>query len=160
MKNKEDEREKVRALLSVLPPEKRYLMLFLHRVQQESGWVTEEAQRMAAEYFAVPASEIYGLVTFYSAFRTEPGSKNEITVCQGTACHLRGSSRLVEELTGLLGMKPGQEKLEKGVSLKTVNCLGCCALAPVVVVNGKYFGRVRADQLAEIAGKLNTGNDE
>ncbi len=146
--------ERVEAILASLPAERRHLVLFLHRVQQEFGCVPGEALRMAADYFAVSPAEVYGLVTFYSAFRLKPGCRHEITVCQGTACHVRGAQELAEEFSRLLGVRPGQENPEKGVSLRTVNCLGCCALAPVVVVDGEYQGRVHKEKVREILEKL------
>lgn len=146
--------EKVETILASLPAERRHLVLFLHRVQQEFGYVPGEALMMAADYFAVSPAEVYGLVTFYSAFRLKPGCRHEITVCQGTACHVRGAPELAEEFSSLLGVKPGQEDPDKGLAIRTVNCLGCCALAPVVVVDGEYQGRVQKERIPEILEKL------
>lgn len=154
MKSRNNLTEKVETILASLPAERRHLVLFLHRVQQEFGYVPGEALRMAADYFAVSPAEVYGLVTFYSAFRLKPGCRHEVTVCQGTACHVRGAQELAEEFSRLLGVRPGQEDPEKGVSLRTVNCLGCCALAPVVVVDGEYQGRVQKEKVLEILEKL------
>lgn len=146
--------ERVKAILVSLPAERRHLILFLHRVQQEFGYVPGEALKMAADYFAVSPAEVYGLVTFYSAFRLKPGCRHELTVCQGTACHVRGARELAAEFSRLLGVKPDEEDPEKEVAIRTVNCLGCCALAPVVVVDGEYQGRVEPHKVAEIANKL------
>lgn len=154
MKNKKDEREKIGAILIALPPDRRHLVIFLHHVQQHFGYVPEEALQMAAEHFSVAPAEIYSLVTFYSAFRTTPGSELQVTVCQGTACHVRGARQLTEELDRLLRVGPEGEQPATRVSLKTVNCLGCCALAPVMVVNGRYIGRVKSDQVPEIVKEI------
>lgn len=154
MKSRNNLTEKVETILASLPAERRHLVLFLHRVQQEFGYVPGEALRLAADYFAVSPAEVYGLVTFYSAFRLKPGCRHEVTVCQGTACHVRGAQELAEEFWRLLGVRPGQEDMESGVAIRTVNCLGCCALAPVVVVDGEYQGRVRKEMIPEILEKL------
>ncbi|MCX8160128.1 MAG: NAD(P)H-dependent oxidoreductase subunit E [Candidatus Saccharicenans sp.] len=146
--------EKLETILASLPAERRYLILFLHLVQQELDYLPEEALRAAADYFAVPPAEVYGLVTFYSAFRLKPGCRHEVTVCQGTACHVRGAGELAAEFSRLLGVRPGDKNPEKGVALRTVNCLGCCALAPVVVVDGEYQGRVQVSKVPEIVKKL------
>jgi len=157
MESRDNLIEKVEIILASLPAERRHLVLFLHRVQEEFGYVPEEALNRAADYFAVSPAEIYGLVTFYAAFRLKPGCRHRVTVCQGTACHVRGAPELVAEFSRLLGVVPGQEDPEKDVALTSVNCLGCCALAPVVVIDGEYQGKVRPDRVPEIVKKL-TGN--
>lgn len=154
MNDKESTTARIETILTSLPAERRHLVLFLHRVQKEFGYVPGEALRAAADYFAVPPAEVYGLATFYSAFRLKPGCRHELTVCLGTACHVRGADDLVERFSRLLGVKPGEEDPEKSVALRTVNCLGCCALAPVVVVDGQYRGRVEPDRVEEIVEKL------
>ncbi|MDI6848629.1 MAG: NAD(P)H-dependent oxidoreductase subunit E [Candidatus Saccharicenans sp.] len=146
--------EKLETILATLPEERRHLILFLHRVQQEIGYVPEEALSRAADYFAVSPAEVYGLVTFYSAFRLKPGCRHQVTVCQGTACHVRGAPELTAEFSRLLGVRPDQDDPERDVALRTVNCLGCCALAPVVVVDGEYQGQVQTDRVPEIVKKL------
>lgn len=154
MKSRDNLTERLEKILASVPAERRHIILFLHRVQQEFGYLPEAALRRAAEYFAVSPAEVYGLVTFYSAFRLRPGCRHELTICQGTACHVRGARELTAEFSRLLGLRPGQEDPEKGIAVRAVNCLGCCALAPVVVVDGEYQGRVQPDRVPEIVKKL------
>jgi len=146
--------EKVEAILASLTAERRNLVLFLHRIQEAFGYVPEEALLRAADYFAVSPAEIYGLVTFYAAFRLKPGCRHQVTVCQGTACHVRGAAELTAGVFPASGDQSGPGRPGESVALRIVNCLGCCALAPVVVVDGEYQGRVQPDKLSEIVKKL------
>jgi NADH-quinone oxidoreductase subunit E len=139
MNRQESQAEK---LLKTFPAEKSHLIHFLHLVQQELGFIPEEIVPLAAWHFSISPSEMFGVVTFYSAFKLKPGSRHEIVVCEGTACHVRGAEAIVNEFSRLLGIKPGEENAEKNISLKSVNCLGCCAIGPVVVVDGQYQAKV------------------
>jgi NADH-quinone oxidoreductase subunit E len=151
MNSLEDKAEK---LLQTLPSQRQHLILFLHLVQQELGFIPEEVLPLAARHFSVSPSEIFGVVTFYSAFRLKPGCQHEIVVCQGTACHVRGAEAIMDEFSRLLGVKPSEENLQKGIWLKSVNCLGCCAIGPVVVVDGQYQAKVNIKDVEKIAEKL------
>jgi len=137
-----DQVSQAEKLLKTFPAEKSHLIHFLHLVQQELGFIPEGILPRAARHFSVSPSEIFGVVTFYSAFKLAPGCAHEITVCKGTACHVRGAEAIISEFSRLLGIKPGEENTEKSVSLKSVNCLGCCAIGPVAVVDGEYQAKV------------------
>lgn len=154
MKNEKSLKDRLESLLTSLPPGRSHLILFLHRVQQEFGYLPEEALARAAEYFAVSPAEVYGVATFYSAFKMKPGCRHELVVCHGTACHVRGAEAISAELSRLLGVEPGREEPGKDVTISQVNCLGCCALAPVVVVDGEYHGRVTRNNLEKIVERL------
>ncbi|HAR36975.1 MAG TPA: hypothetical protein DCR87_08805 [Acidobacteria bacterium] len=154
MKNEKNLNDRLESLLASLPAGRGYLILFLHRVQQEFGYLPEEALARAAEYFAISPAEVYGVATFYSAFQMKPGCRHELVVCHGTACHVRGAEAVSAELSRLLGVEPGKEEPGKEVAIHQVNCLGCCALAPVVVVDGEYHGRVTRNSLEKIVEKL------
>ncbi|MGB9893126.1 MAG: NAD(P)H-dependent oxidoreductase subunit E [Candidatus Saccharicenans sp.] len=153
MKSPDNLKEKIDRLLASLPAERRHIILFLHRVQQELGYIPEEALLQGAEHFSVPPAEIYGLATFYSAFKLKPGYQHEVVVCQGTACHVRGAEAIKAELLRLLDIKPG-ENHKSSIALRTVNCLGCCAIAPVVVVDGQYQAKVNLKDIKKIIEKL------
>jgi len=144
----------IRESLRALPPERRYLIQFLHQVQTELGYVPEEALKEAASYYSLNPSEIFGLLTFYSAFSLEPHCRHEIVVCQGTACHVRGSSSIQAEFSRLLGIRAGEDNYEKDISLKSVNCLGCCAIGPVVVVDGEIKAKVDLKQVEKIVRQI------
>lgn len=147
-------KDRLDSLLASLPAGSSHLILFLHLVQQEFNYLTEEALTRAAEYFALSPAEVYGVATFYSAFKMKPGCQHELVVCHGTACHVRGAEAISAELTRLLGTESGKEEEGREVAISQVNCLGCCALAPVVVVDGEYHGRVTPSNLAKIIERL------
>jgi len=96
--------------------------------------------RRVSERLAVPYAEVYGTASFYKAFSLEPRGRHLIQVCMGTACHVRGAARILEEFQRLLGVEAGKSTDDRLFTLETVNCLGACALGPIVVVDGEYHG--------------------
>ncbi len=127
------------------------LIQILLEIQRENHWLPKEALERVAQRLNVPLSRIQHIVTFYKAFSLVPRGRHEIHICMGTACHVRGAPRLLDTLKGLIGINPGETDMDLRFSLETVNCLGCCALGPVVEVDGKYYGKIAA---AEIEGVL------
>jgi len=113
----------------------QFLIPILQFMQSEEGYLRPEAMQAAARYLHIPESKVYGVASFYAQFYFEPRGKNTLTVCRGTACHVRGSGRLLSEMENLLQIKPGQTTDDLSFSLETVACFGACALAPVVVIN-------------------------
>ena len=113
----------------------QYLIPILQFVQGEAGYLTPEALHEVARYLRIPESTVFGVATFYAQFHFTPRGRNKVTVCRGTACHVRGSAVLVRELEQRLGIKPGETTPDQGFTLETVACFGACALAPVVVLN-------------------------
>ena len=126
-------------ILSEFSPHQRNLIHMLHRLQKEYGYIAPEAISEMSRYLKISESEIYGVLTFYKAFTLEPRGKHLITVCLGTACHVRGGVHIVEEMERKLNIKAGQTTPDRKFTLQTVNCLGCCAIGPVVVVDDKYY---------------------
>ena len=106
-----------------------------------------------AQRLDIPLSKIYYLSTFYRAFSLEPRGKHLINVCLGTACHVRGAARLVDRLESDLGISAGKTTADLTFSLETVNCLGACALGPVVVIDGEYFGQMGPEQVDDLLQK-------
>jgi len=147
------------SLQKSIPPQRKNLIFFLHEIQKELGYFPEEVVLQAAHYFSVSPAEIFGILTFYSAFKLNQSCVHQIKVCQGTACHVRGSEAIVKEFSRLLGLKPGEFDSRKSVSLEAVNCLGCCAIGPVVVVDGKYYARVNIKEVEKIVAGLTTGEN-
>jgi len=130
------------AYLSAIDRSRTYLIKGLQAVQSQEGYISEEAIEAIAAYFSVPPVEVEGVVSFYAQFkRTRPG-KYKIAVCDGTACHIKGSISILEWVSVELGIRPGQTDKDGLFSLETVACLGCCSLAPVMSVNGKVFGKL------------------
>lgn len=126
------------------------LIPILHEVQQKFGYITAEAVDAAAEFLDLSPAEVYGAVTFYKAFSLKPRGRNHVTACKGTACQVRGGQVIIEEIGRRLGVEPGGLKDDGLWSFETVNCLGCCSIGPVVVVNGEYHGHVTIGAVSAI----------
>jgi NADH-quinone oxidoreductase subunit E len=130
------------------------LVTILQDVQSECGYLPETALRAVSELTGRPLVDVYGVATFYSAFSLTPRGKHTVSVCQGTACHVRGSAKVLEALERQLGIGPGETTPDGEVTLETVNCLGACALGPVVVVDGTYHPAVDTAEAQRIAARL------
>jgi NADH-quinone oxidoreductase subunit E len=118
------------------------LIQVLLEIQSENRWLPREILEKVSKKLKVPLNRIQHIATFYKAFSLIPKGRHEIHVCMGTACHVRGSPRLLGTVQDLMGIRPGETDLDLKFSLETVNCLGCCALGPVMVVDGKYHGKM------------------
>jgi len=126
------------------------LIQVLLDIQTEHHWLPKEALARVAERLDVPLSRIQHIATFYKAFSLVPKGRHQVHVCMGTACHVRGAPRILDTLQDLTGLKPGETDLELKFSLETVNCLGCCALGPVVEIDGKAHGNVKTAKTADV----------
>ncbi len=126
-----------------------YLIQVLLDIQTENNWLPHEALERVAERLRVPLSRILHIATFYKAFSTVPKGRHRIHVCMGTACHVRGAQRVLDAVQEATGIKPGETDLELKFSLETVNCLGCCALGPVMEIDGKTYGKMTPAETAE-----------
>lgn len=131
------------------------LIMVLHRVQEEFGYVSRESADTVAEMLDIPLATIYGVLSFYHFFKTTKPGKYNIQVCLGTACYLKGGDGLIEELTNLIGIDVGEVTEDGNFSIEGVRCVGCCGLAPVMTVGGEVFGKVTKDQLPGIIAKFN-----
>jgi NADH-quinone oxidoreductase subunit E len=145
-------------IISRFGREQEELIHILHRVHGEFGYIPPEAISLIARHLRISESEVFGVLTFYRAFSLEPRGKYVITVCLGTACHVRGGVQVAEELERRLGIKAGQTTPDRKYSLETVNCLGCCAIGPVVVVNGKYYSNVAPKKIDKIIREYQTAS--
>jgi NADH-quinone oxidoreductase subunit E len=125
----------------------------LLEIQRENRWLPGEVLEVVSEKLGVPLSRIQQIVTFYKAFSSAPKGRHEIHVCLGTACHVRGASRVLDKVQDLTGIKPGETTSDLKFSLTTVNCLGCCALGPVMEVDGKAHGKMAPSKMAEVLRK-------
>ncbi len=130
------------------------LIMILHRVQEEFGYVPREAADQVAYMLNFPLAKIYGVLSFYHFFKmTKPGDHN-IQVCLGTACYLKGGDVLVEEIGNLLGIEVNGVTEDGKFSLEGVRCVGCCGLAPVLTIGGEVYGKVTKDQVPGIIAKF------
>lgn len=141
-------------------PAEGSLISALEKIQSRYGYLPEEALRTVAEQTGRSLVDIYGVATFYRAFSLEPRGKHLISVCLGTACHVRGGPAIAEEIQQQLGIGPGETTADREFTLETVNCLGACALGPVVVVDGHYFPSVKTSKVKEILDQTRTGLDK
>lgn len=133
-------------IIKKYPNEKRYTLAILQDVQKEFGFIPSEVMGFVSEYLNLPLSDIYSIATFYKALSLKAKGKNIIKVCNGTACHIRGSNKLIEEITDILNISPGETTEDGLFSIEIVNCLGACALAPVMVINDKYYGSMTKEK--------------
>lgn len=129
------------------------LIPILQAVQAKLGYLPEEALVQIARFLGTPESEIYGVLTFYAQFRTSPAGRNLVTVCRGTACHVQGGARILAEVERRLGIKEAETSPDMEYSLETVACLGCCALAPTMVINTEVHGQMTTKKVAELFSK-------
>jgi NADH-quinone oxidoreductase subunit E len=136
-------RFKMEKLLKEFEPKQKELIRILHKTQEEHGYISPEAISAISRYLKISENEIFGVLTFYKAFCLEPRGKHTVTVCMGTACHVRGAPRLVDDAKRELKVDVGHTTSDRQFTLETVNCLGCCAIGPVVVVDGKYYAHVK-----------------
>jgi NADH-quinone oxidoreductase subunit E len=144
------------AILNKYPGEPRYLISILQDVQASYQYISEENMNLVCDHLGLPLTQAWSVATFYKAFSLKPLGEHKIRVCSGTACHLKGSHRLVENLSRELGVQPGDTTEDLKFTLETVNCLGACALAPVAVVDEKYYAKVTAQKLDKVIKKVST----
>jgi NADH-quinone oxidoreductase subunit E len=129
------------------------LIQVLLDIQSEYRWLPKEALHRVGERLQVPMSRILHIATFYKAFSSVPKGRHQVHICMGTACHVRGAPRILDTVQDLTGIHAGETDLELKFSLETVNCLGCCALGPVVEIDGKTHGKVSTAETADILEK-------
>lgn len=130
--------------------DKRNTLAMLQDIQKSCNYIPREAMEVLSEQLGVPLCKLYSIATFYKALSIKPRGRNLIKVCDGTACHIRSSTLLLSEIEGLLGIKPGETTQDGEFTLETVNCLGSCAIAPVMVINETYYGKVTPAKLRDI----------
>ena len=145
--------EKIDEILSKYSTDKSNMIPILQAVQAEFGYLSEESISAIAKYMRLSESVVYGVSTFYAQFKFVPVGETLIRVCRGTACHVRGVSRVLDETSKLLGIGPGETTDDLKYSLESIACFGSCALAPVMVVNDDVYGKVTPDKVKKILGK-------
>ncbi len=139
-------------ILSRYSPDSAHLITILQDVQHRFGYLPEAAMERVARFLRAANSTVYAVSTFYSYFRLTPVGKKTIKICCGTACHVRGGSKILDEVEKQLGIKPGETSADREYSLETIACFGSCALAPVVVVDSKVHGRMTTAGVSHILG--------
>ena len=122
----------------------------LQRIQNSFGYIPEKAMKDISRFTRVPESEVYGIATFYAQFRFSPIGKKHCMVCQGTACHVNGAARILEEVETILGIKAGETTDDLEYSFETVACIGACSLAPALMINGKVEAKLNAKKVRKL----------
>jgi len=126
------------------------LIEVLHKAQGIFGYIPPEIERFVAEELEIPLSTVHGVVTFYNFFRTQPQGKHVINVCLGTACHVKGASRVVEILREELGIGLGETTEDGLFTLTSVRCVGACGLAPVMMIDDEVYGRLDREKIKKV----------
>lgn len=121
------------------PASPEYLIFLLQDVQKNYGYISPDSMQLICDRTGVPESQAYSVATFYQSFRLEPLGEHDIKVCLGTACHLKGGPRIMDELKRRLKVEPGETTPDMKFTYTSVNCLGACALGPMVVIDGEYY---------------------
>ena len=129
------------------------LIPILQKIQAEFGYLPEEAMNTVAEFCRVAEGKVFGIASFYAQFRFVPLGRTQITTCRGTACHVRGAPQILDEVKRQLGIAEGETTPDLEYSLETVACIGCCALAPCLVINGKVESKMTPKRVKELFAK-------
>jgi len=150
-----DDVRRVAAVLARYPQgDAGSLVNALHDVQGELRWLPEDALRMVARHLGLSRAQVYGVASFYHGFHLEPRGEHTCTVCMGTACHVRGAPRLLETLEREADVAAGGTTLDLALTVEEVNCVGACAIGPLVILDDEYHGHMTADHLSRLVGPL------
>lgn len=149
----QEDMQAIQEILHSYPAQQRYSLAMLQDMQRRFNYIPRAGMEALAAYLDCPLANLYAMATFYKALSLQPKGRHIIKLCDGTACHIRGSVNLVGAVERLLGIRPGETSADGAFSLELVNCLGSCALAPVMVVDDTYYGKVTMDRLPEILGQ-------
>jgi len=140
----------LQSVLQDLDKDRSNLIKALQRVQESEGYVSDDAVRDISTFFSIPAVDVEGVLSFYAQFKRVKPGKHIISVCDGTACHIKGASLITNWISDTLHIKDGETTEDNLFSLQTVACLGCCSLAPVISVNGKVYGNLNRKKLLKV----------
>ena len=143
-------KEKVGQVLEKYQHDKSALIDILHDTQSEIGYLPKEALEEVSQGLGVPLSRVYSVATFFKAFSLKPRGRHLINVCLGTACHVRGADKVLEQMEKELGIKTGEIHPDLKFTLETVNCVGACALGPMVIIGEDYHGEMTPDKVSEV----------
>ena len=148
-----EQEEKLLAVIAEYKGVKGSMMPILQKAQDIYGYLPIEVQRIIARETGAPIEEIYGITTFYSQFKLNPTGQVAISVCLGTACYVKGSGDILDEISSQLGLPVGSTTKDGKYSLAATRCIGACGLAPVLTVNGEVYGRLKTDDVKTILAK-------
>jgi NADH-quinone oxidoreductase subunit E len=149
---KADVQDKLRDIFSHYQGEKHELITILQETQEKFRYLPAAAMQEISRFLHVPESTIYGVSTFYAQFKLTPLGKKVVRVCRGTACHVRGSGKVLAEMEKRLGIKAGETTADLEYTLETVACIGACALAPTMTIDSETYGKMTTKKVAEVLG--------
>jgi NADH-quinone oxidoreductase subunit E len=144
------DQKKIDQIVDKYAGEEGVLIQLLLDVQKELNWVPKEAIQRISERLQIPLSQIYRVTSFYKSMSLKPKGRHLVSVCLGTACQVRDGPRVMDRIREILGVNPGETTPDMKFTLERVNCLGCCALGPVMVINGEYYGKMMPAKAEEI----------
>lgn len=153
MEQKTVDAQAISALAEKWRSKKGSLIMVLHEIQNHYGYVPRNVSLELSRVLDIPLARIYEVITFYNYFKLDPPGKFTISVCLGTACYLKGSPEIVDEIKSLLNISEGETTPDGLFHLDVVRCLGCCGLAPVMMINGQIYGKVKRDEVMGILSK-------
>ncbi|MDR2035675.1 MAG: NAD(P)H-dependent oxidoreductase subunit E [Coriobacteriales bacterium] len=153
------EPQRIQSILEAYPPEKRFALAILQDIQHEFNYLPEGSLEVVSARIGTPVAQLFALATFYKALSLVPKGRHIIKVCDGTACHMCGSSSLLVAIKQLLALEPGGRTDDGQFSLECVNCVGSCALAPVMIIDDAYYAKVNTEKLALILDAYRPGGE-
>jgi len=142
-------------ILGEFDKDQKELIHVLHKIQAQYGYIPADIVSQISRHLRISESEIFGVLSFYKAFTLEPRGKHLITICMGTACHVRGAQAILDEFERKLGIKAGETSEDKMFTLETVNCVGACALGPIIIADGEYHGQMKTREVDKVMEKIN-----
>jgi len=152
-------KEKLDEILSHYSGKGEELIPILQEAQEQFSYLPLEVMVEIAKFLRIPESAVFGVSTFYAQFKFTPTGRRKVRLCRGTACHVRGAPRILDEVEKVLGIKPGETTDDLEYSLETIACFGSCALAPVIVVDNNVYGRMTRRKVAQILGDAKSSSD-
>ncbi|TFF97967.1 MAG: NADH-quinone oxidoreductase subunit NuoE [Promethearchaeota archaeon] len=150
----DDEKSEIDKILTQFHYKSSNLISILQSIQEKYGYLPRNIIFYMSEELMIPTAEIYGVGTFYTQFKFNEVGKNLIICCDGTACHVNGSTQIIDFIQDYLGIKPGETTENKKFTLETVACLGCCAISPVCIINGKIYGEITTSKVKKVIKRL------
>jgi len=149
--------EDIKAILDRYSRNEAFLVPILQDIQSQFNYLSKQVLLEVAEELGISHSHIFSVATFYKAFSLNPRGKHILSLCLGTACHVRGAPKILEKVERTLGVKPGQTTKDGQCTLETVNCLGACALGPIMVADDEYHGQMTLGKVDKVIGSLEKG---
>jgi len=150
MTTKQLQTDEVRTVLKDFPPEERSLIPILQKIQTQRGYLSKGIMQQIGHYLDTPPSKVYGVASFYAQFRFKPLGKHLIKICHGTACHVKGAETVTETVESELGITMGETTDDEEFTIERVACLGCCSLAPAMMVDDTVYGKLTRDKIKDI----------